>query len=177
MKKLFLYAMGAAALITSGAASAISITTGLTLNEPTGMTTLCLVDCTGTITVDVTTGPITAATNGQFAITALNILITDGDPAVSTGLTFGNLTGLFNVAEIVNGEFTDVYASLSNSFNGLGQLNITGNDWGVSGFGPSGALIVGGGSATAIPEPSTLALFGIALVGFGVASRRKKNKI
>ena len=175
MRKLVLSTIGAAALLVSGAASAIPFTTGLTLSDPTTGTTFCTVDCNGTVTIDVLGGPITAATNATFDILGLNIEITDGNPAVSTGLFFGDILPLpgANFVTVVNGSFTDVYATLATTFAGgtLGYLSIAGNDWTVSGAG-----IAQGGSGSAIPEPSAIALLGIGLVGFGAASRRMRSK-
>jgi len=170
MKKLILTTIGAAALLVSGLASAIPITVGISLTEPTPGSTLCTVDCVGTITLDLPAS-ITSTTNGTFDILALNVDITDGAAATPTGLTFGDLLlgSAFNYVTIVNGSLTDVYASLSTSFGGAGALSIAGNDWTVSG------AYTGGGSATNIPEPSALALLGIGMVGFATARRKRKK--
>lgn len=174
MRKLFLMMIGATALLVSGAASAIPITVGLTLSDPTGGQGLCEVDCVGTITIDVTSGPITSTTNGSFEIIDLNIEITDGNSATPTGLTFGSPFGGFgfNFATISNGSFTDFYATHAFDQTGTGILSLSGSDWTVT----SGFLgISGGGSGSAIPEPSALALLGIGLLGFGAATRRKRR--
>jgi len=157
---------------------------------------------TGTLTTDGTIGTLSAADIVSFDLTLNDgtstanlsspaFVIVNANACCSGGTPNGvdltaSLTNLmFNYSGVDGGDFG--LQGLSPNFDGQLCYTATSNCWGPTGVGlydvghdgksvyiaQSGNQII----ATAVPEPSTLALFGAGLAGLSVFCRRRKQAL
>lgn len=115
-------------------------------------------------------------------INVLNGTLQVGGFHVNSGLVGGDFDVLFNVTNCgaIGGFFCGagglVAGSTVGDINGV-NTSITGiSPLGAGGTGPLGIIGSGNVSFATVPEPTSLALVGLALAGLGVAARRQKKQ-
>ena len=109
--------------------------------------------------------------------------------AINTVLSDGSVTTITSTGQVVGGTFTLQFTNAQTqglgltywpSFTGLTLVaTATGDVNETSNLGPTGGTVTGEASinfeGVAAPEPATLALFGMALFGSGIAARRRRK--
>lgn len=136
-----------------------------------------------TSTVNVFLDPDNNSATADSLILTANLI----DPNVN--FSDGTVTTVTATGRVVSGEFRLTY--LNGTTQGLGlaywpsftgltlRINATGDIDDTSVLGPTGGRITGEASVNfegvAAPEPATLALFGMALFGSGIAARRRRK--
>ena len=119
----------------------------------------------------------TITTSGSLLVPSGGTLVFDINSLTSYG-SIGAIAAsgaTINVAGTYTGHAGDVFNLTSGNFNGavLGQLPTLapGLTWDKSQFNSAGILAV---DATAVPEPSSFALFGLGMIGLFLLARRQR---
>lgn len=112
------------------------------------------------------TAPGSSSDTETFDLSITNTNNPTGD--LTAGLTMADLSGLsFSLAGVT-------VSDLHFSTDGLGGSSFSGSTWRDPEDTTSHLFLTADFTATAVPEPATLGLFGASLIGLGVVRRRRR---
>lgn len=171
MKNIFKFALGTILALSMGVAQAH------TLNGTLGIVGL------GTVNIDETLGTMTFDPNYFFTVVGTGDLdVFNSSLALGTiqdATTGAPLAGFLSVSDGAGNSFTFDLVSLSLSG---GTASGTGNSTFTDAYGAvhtSSSLVfslttqIANSWSAGVPEPTTLAMFGLGLIGLGFAKRKK----